>query len=162
MPVRGGCAWFHWHQPLALTAVLFVLYVNSGDPVYGTPYFAGLYTTYALCAWCWVLAILGLAAQRLTFATPLLAYANEAVLPFYVMHQTVLLTVGYVVVRWSIPDLAKWALIGGVSLAVCLGLYEFLIRRHNVLRFLFGMKPLVLKPTAQPSELFPLGKGSAG
>lgn len=72
-------------------------------------------------------------------------------LPFYIMHQTVLLTVGYWVVRWDIPDLAKWIIIVGSSLTICLALYEFLIRRNNVLRFLFGMKSL--QPASLPGAL---------
>jgi hypothetical protein len=33
-------------------------------------------------------------------------------------------------------------------------IYEFLIRRFNVMRFLFGMKPLRKQPTARPQEAF--------
>jgi hypothetical protein len=80
--------------------------------------------------------------QRLTFSTPFLKYANEAVLPFYILHQTVLLIVGYFVIRWDIPDLAKWLLIVLISFAIIMGLYERLVRRNNTLRFLFGMKSL--------------------
>jgi hypothetical protein len=74
-----------------------------------------------------------------------LFYANEAVLPFYALHQTVLLTVGFIVVRQSIPDLLKWAIIALGSFFACLALYELLIRRFNVLRVLFGLRPS-LKP----------------
>ncbi len=89
-----------------------------------------------------ILAFLGFGFKHLTHSKPSLAYANEAVLPFYVMHQTVLLCVGYFVVQWQIPDLVKYVLIAASSFPVILALYEFAIRRANVLRFLFGMKPL--------------------
>jgi glucan biosynthesis protein C len=62
------------------------------------------------------------------------------VLPFYIMHQTVLLCVGYYVTRWPIPDLVKALTISLSSFVIILGLYELLIRRINALRFLFGMK----------------------
>jgi hypothetical protein len=65
-------------------------------------------------------------------------------LPFYVLHQTVLLVVGYFVVQWAIPDVLKWAIISSSSLALILLIYDRLIRPHNVLRFLFGMRPLRL------------------
>jgi hypothetical protein len=93
-----------------------------------------------------MLALLGHGMQRLTFTNPFLRYANEAVLPFYVMHQSVLLAIGFYVVKWPIPDLAKYIIIGVTSFAVIIGLYEFLIRRHNSLRFLFGMRPLPKQP----------------
>ncbi len=132
-----------------LTAVMAVIYAQRGEPVYGTPYYTRLFAVYGLMSWCWILGFMGFAAQHLRFANPFLAYANEAVLPFYILHQTVLLTVGYWVVRWSIPDLLKWLTIAGLSLAICLALYEFLIRRYNVLRFLFGMKSQPRQPSPQ-------------
>ena len=63
-------------------------------------------------------------------------------LPFYILHQTVIMSVGYFVVQWAIPDLLKWLIIVPVSFAIIMALYEFLVRRYNVMRFLFGMKPL--------------------
>ena len=79
-------------------------------------------------------AIAGLNAVR----TPFLAHASEVVLPFYILHQTVILTIGWVVVRWAIPDLARWAVIAVVSLAATVAGCE-LVRRVSVLRVLFGM-----------------------
>jgi glucans biosynthesis protein C len=90
--------------------------------------------------------------QRLNFTNPALKYSNEAVLPFYILHQTVLLVVGYFIVQWAIPDVLKWVLIVVISFASIMGLYELLIRRHNFMRFLFGMKTLPKQTMAQPRE----------
>jgi len=95
-------------------------------------------------------ASLGFAMQYLTRNTPFLKYAGEAVLPFYILHQTVLLVIGYFVVQWAIPGLAKWAIIFTSSFIVIMALYEFLVRRINILRILFGMK--VLKASGIPSK----------
>jgi peptidoglycan/LPS O-acetylase OafA/YrhL len=125
-------------------------------PVFGSASFAVVNSLYALMGWFLLLAILGFGMHLLTKTTPLLQYANDAVLPFYILHQTVLFTVGYVVVQLPIPDLLKWVVIAAVSFGVCVGLYELLIRRINALRFLFGMKlqhhvPSVAgKPVAAP------------
>ncbi len=67
-------------------------------------------------------------------------YGNEAVLPFYILHQPVILNVGYFVIPLTIAAALKWAIIMPVSFVVIMVLYEFLVRRINVLRFLFGMK----------------------
>ena len=91
-------------------------------------------------AYLWILAFLGLARQHLNFNTPRLQHANEAVLPFYILHQPVLLSIGYFVVQWSIPDLAKYAIIEGGSFALIGVSYEYVVRRFNLLRALFGMK----------------------
>jgi peptidoglycan/LPS O-acetylase OafA/YrhL len=129
-------------------AQLFLLGLDEG-PTFGTWHYALGWGSRALGSWCCVLAALGFFRKHLNFNTPFLRYANEAVLPFYILHQTVLLCVGYFVVQWAIPDVLKWAVVLLVSFAIILLIYEFLVRRFNLTRFLFGMKPLV----KQPAEL---------
>jgi peptidoglycan/LPS O-acetylase OafA/YrhL len=109
-----------------------------------------------LIPWTFILTFLGFGTKHLNFNTPFLKYANEAVLPFYILHQTVLLSVGYFVVQWAVPDLVKWLSIASISFVIIMGLYE-LVRRNNILRFLFGMKPLrraeLLKQSAPVATL---------
>jgi len=141
---------------LALVAVLlvtiFTLYMLVGEPAYGTAQYTLLYSLYGLWAWCWVLAILGFGMKHLNFSTPVLQHANEAVLPFYILHQPVLLCVGYFVVQWAIPDLLKWMIIFPTSFVVIVALYELLVRRFNLMRFLFGMKSLARPVGLQTKE----------
>lgn len=129
---------------------LLVQVARQGLPLFGTADYRLLWGVRSLDAWLFVLAIVGFSAQHLRRPAAWLAYANEAVLPFYVLHQTVLLTVGYYVVRLPIADVLKWLIIMPTSFAVCLLLYELLIRRINWLRFLFGMKPLAKKTAVAP------------
>jgi glucans biosynthesis protein C len=144
-----------WRWPsLALGLVLFVigaiLYFGGGEPDFGTPRYTFLLGLRGLMSWCWVLAFVGLGMRYLDFSNAFVRYANEAVLPFYILHQTVLLCVGYFVVQWPIPDLLKWAIILLSSFTIIMVLYEFLVRRFNILRIMFGMKRLPKAPVAQP------------
>ena len=91
-------------------------------------------------AWSWLFAILGFGMRYLAFDRPILPYANEGVLPFFILHQTVLLGVGYFVMSWEIPDVLKWAVVFVSSFIIIIALYTLLIRRFDLLRFLFGMK----------------------
>jgi hypothetical protein len=91
-------------------------------------------------AWCWVLGIWGLAIRYLSFDRPFLRYINEGVLPFFILHQTVLLMVGFVIMGWEIHDGFKWILVFSVSFIVIIAVYLALIRKFDLLRFLFGMK----------------------
>jgi hypothetical protein len=111
-----------------------------------------IFSIYGLSSWCWILAIWGFGMQHLNFSTPSLRYANSAVLPFYVMHQTVLLVVGYFVVGWAVPDLLKFGVISLSSFVLILVVYELVVRRSNLPRVLFGMKPLrgAVQPTHSP------------
>ena len=111
----------------------------------------------ALASWAIILAILGFAMQHLTKQVPFLSYSNEAVLPFYILHQTVLLSVGYFVVQWHIPDLFKWLVIVPTSFAIIMGIYEYLVRRNNILRFLFGMKLLPAMPVHEARQALQAG-----
>jgi hypothetical protein len=85
--------------------------------------------------------MLSLGAKYLNFKNRVLAYANEAVLPFYIFHQTIILCVGWFVIRWNIGILPKYLIIAMMSFTLIMALYELLVRRFNVVRFFFGMRP---------------------
>jgi peptidoglycan/LPS O-acetylase OafA/YrhL len=96
-------------------------------------------------SWFWVVALLGLGRRYLNFNTKLLQYASVASYPFYLLHQTVLVTIGFYVVRLSAGMMEKFGVISTTSLIATIALYELLIRRNNVARFLFGLKPICSK-----------------
>jgi peptidoglycan/LPS O-acetylase OafA/YrhL len=95
-----------------------------------------------LFCWAILVALCGFANRHLRFSNGFLKYANEAVLPFYILHQTIILTVGYYVLRLDTRLWIEYLIITTISFIVIMALYEFLIRRINVLRFLFGLKML--------------------
>jgi glucan biosynthesis protein C len=149
--------WLSLPLGLVLAGSQFFLLTLQQYPAFGTWHNALGWGVRALGSWCFVLAILGFGRKYLNFNTPALKYSNEAVLPFYILHQTVLLCVGYFIVQWAIPDLLKWGIILVASFAIIMALYEFLVRRYNPMRFLFGMKlrpkgPLVLPQETAPSS----------
>jgi glucans biosynthesis protein C len=118
---------------LGLGFALIVLYVATSGST-------GVHED--LLSWCFVLAFLGFGMKHLTMRTPFLDYASEAVLPFYILHQTVLLSVGFFVMPTALPDGAKYLLTAVASFALIVGCYEFLVRPFDVMRVLFGMHPL--------------------
>jgi len=144
--------WLSLALVVSLLVILFGLYMVYGEPSFGSLLYAPFFTLWGLWSWSWVLAILGFGMKHLNFNKPFLSHANEAVLPFYILHQPVLLVIGYFVVQWAIPDLAKWMIIFVSSFAIVMVLYELTVRRFNVMRVLFGMKPLKKQPSVQASE----------
>ena len=82
----------------------------------------------------------------------MLRYSTEAAYPFYILHQTVIIGVAYVVCGWDWPAWVKFTVIVIVSLGLTLGLYEVAVRRWGPVRFLFGMKPRKRASTAAPAE----------
>jgi hypothetical protein len=93
-----------------------------------------------LLSWCWVIGLFGLGHRFLNFNNKFLAYGNEGVLPFYIMHHSVIYIIGYYVIQWSGNIVSKFLIISIISFAIIMSVYEILIRRFNLLRFLFGMK----------------------
>jgi len=102
--------------------------------------------------WLSVLGILGLGIQHLSAHNSRLNYAGEAVLPFYVLHQTVLLAVGYGVLQWNLPEVIEWGLIVTISFVIIMALYEFCVRRFKVMRVLFGMKAAAMPRAVRSSD----------
>jgi glucan biosynthesis protein C len=144
--------WISLVAGILLSLTVDPLWIALGDPDFGTWGFALGSGVYCLSAWCCLLAVFGLGFQHLTISKPFLRYANEAALPFYILHYTVIVGLGYFVVQWAIPDWLKFAFILTASFLATISLYEFGVRRHNVLRFLFGMKLAAKSPAVQPQE----------
>ncbi len=61
-----------------------------------------------LC-WACLVAIMGFAARYLRSSNRFLKYANDAVLPFYILHQTVILAIGFHVIRLDAPLWLEYA-----------------------------------------------------
>jgi len=93
-----------------------------------------------LLGWCWIIGLLGLGCRFLNFNNKFLAHANEAVLPFYILHHTVIYIVGFYIIQWSSNIASKFIMISIASFTIIMAIYEILIRRISLLRFLFGMK----------------------
>ncbi len=123
-----------------LTASL-ILFVPSGQsPVSdGTPY-AVVNWVRSFNSWTWLIAIVGFGGRRLNFETGFLLRAREAVLPFYILHQTVIVVLGYYLIAWSAQAPVKYLTLASSSFLIILLIYEFGVRRIKPLRFLFGMK----------------------
>jgi len=91
------------------------------------------------CAW--VIFFLYLAIRCFNSGAAWLSYANEAVLPFYVLHHVVVILLAFYVVQGSGGVLVKYLLIILPSFVIIVSLYALLVRPVDVLRVLFGMSP---------------------
>ena len=113
-----------------------------------------------LAGWAWIVAIIGFAGsiatrrrhrQDRTDTPPAAApeprwrraarYGNEAVLPFYLLHEPVIVAAAWFIVRWNAPVLAQYAALVAISFAATLALYDLAVRRFRPARLLLGMKP---------------------
>jgi glucan biosynthesis protein C len=91
--------------------------------------------------WSWILVLFAYAAQYLNKPSKGLAYSNRAVYPFYILHQTVTVVIGYYLMdlRWGFLPKAFVLVVGtfGISWLI----YDLIILRIPLLHPLFGLKP---------------------
>jgi hypothetical protein len=87
-----------------------------------------------------LLAILGFGSRYLGFTNRTLRYSNEAVLPFYIMHQTVIVAIGFLIADLSLGVMTKYLMLSVSSFVVIVSVYHLAIKRISALRVLFGMR----------------------
>jgi hypothetical protein len=113
-------------------AMILAVVTNTGGPVRAF--------LWAFDQWAWIVMLLGFARRLLNFDHPLRRYLTDAVFPFYILHQTVIVVAGHHLTRLGLPvGLEAAILVGGTTVA-CLAGYEA-VRRIGLLRPVFGLKP---------------------
>ena len=124
----------------AASAVIIALFVTLSPEVLTVPFWYVIVSTVvAFNGWCWVIAILGFGRRHLSFNHRFLETSNELVLPFYIVHQTIIVSIAFYVVSWNLIVIEKYVIIVLSSFAVICALL-FPISQINVLRFLFGIR----------------------
>jgi hypothetical protein len=93
-------------------------------------------------SWFWVAALLGYARHYLNFEVPLLRYAVEASYPIYLLHQTIIVLIGYFVIGLTATIGLKLCLIITTSTVLVITTYELVIRRTKAIRYMFGLRSL--------------------
>lgn len=93
-----------------------------------------------LMAWLPALALLGLAMRYLTASTRWQRYLTDAAFPVFVLHGPLLAASAYYLLQTPLPGIIQVLLILEVTAISAFGIYEYIVRRTPVTRFLFGAK----------------------
>jgi peptidoglycan/LPS O-acetylase OafA/YrhL len=91
-------------------------------------------------AWSCSITAIGFAKQYLNSNSPFRKTANEAIYPFYLLHQPVIVVAGYFTVQLDIAIIWKALIVVVSSFTMITATYWFLIRPFNLTRVIFGMK----------------------
>jgi glucan biosynthesis protein C len=110
------------------------------DPILGICF-------HCFVTWFLLVAILGFGRKALNSTNEVLRYASRAAYPCYILHQTVIVVIGFYVVQWNASLLFKFLVINVAATVTTILVYELLVKRTNVTRILFGMKPQAKKRT---------------
>ena len=121
------------------TAVALIEWQYPGDMV-APPVASAIYrTARAIHGWMTIVALLGLADRFLNHDHPWRKTLTEAVFPFYIIHQTVIVVVGWYLLPLALPQLAEFAILIAATVAGCWAFY-LIGRRFGWLRPLIGLR----------------------
>lgn len=100
-------------------------------------------------AWGAIIGLLGFAREHLHLDSPARRYLTEAIFPYYIAHQTIIVLVAYWLMPLRVGAAVEFAIILPGTLVGCAITYE-VGRRIRWLRPLVGLKPL---PARRPSTV---------
>jgi len=143
---------------LAETVISTILMFRI-SPLFASENIAGTFwdVSAIVLAWSCGLTAIGFSKQYLNKDSRFRKLANEAIYPFYLLHQPVIVVLGSVLVKLDISIGLKAAVILLSSFAITVAIYWFVIRPFNVCRVLFGMKAIKKAPAVSS-----LGTGLEG
>lgn len=93
-------------------------------------------------SWFTVITVIAFGQHYLNKPHRWLSKINEGLYPFYILHQTAIIWIGYYICQldWSISE--KYWAVSFLTLLSCLIFYVLIIKPFNISRFLFGMKSI--------------------
>ena len=94
----------------------------------------------AINCWTWLLVIFASADKKLSNPNRWLNHGNKASMPFYVIHQPVIVTLGFLITDLDWPILVKLFFLLVTSFIMIIIFYHFIISRVAFIQILFGMK----------------------
>jgi Acyltransferase family. len=143
-----------WHLAggvLAMLGLGVLIYMSpswvAGDPRAPAVTQAVRAVLWSFYIWSWLHVVLYLGLRWLNFPSRFQRYAQESVLPVYVISHPILLVIASFVVTWNLGLWPKFLVILVAVAGFTLVIYEFGVRRWPVTRLVFGLFPL---PVAEP------------
>lgn len=135
-----GQRWIMFILAFITTLIGFFLVRSGYDPSFGSLNHKLISIFRTFNSWVWVLTLLGWGSKHLFVRNRLLKYTGEAVLPFYILHQSVIVGIGFFIASWKADVFMKYLALSTSSFVSILLIYELVVRRLGFFRFLFGMK----------------------
>ena len=88
----------------------------------------------------WIFGVFGFGYKYLNKPSKTLSYLSQAAYPVYIIHMFVLYAAALFILPLEIPILLKFIGIVAFTGLACYLIYEFIIKRIDFLRPLFGLK----------------------
>ena len=96
--------------------------------------------TAVFLSWFWVITVIAYGQHYLNRPHPWLSKINAGLYPFYILHQTVIIVIGYYICQMSWSIGVKFWSVSLLTLISCVSFYTLCIVPFNIMRILFGVK----------------------
>lgn len=136
---RTNLSWF------LLSTILFIAWFNKPDISEYVSLEIRWQMYWAVCtlvSWTGLLAMLGYATYYLNHSPKWLRSANELIYPFYILHQTIIVVLGYYIIQWQASIPVKSLSLLFSALTVCIIVCWLLIKPFKLPRYLFGLRSI--------------------
>ena len=136
--------WLSLAAALTTYLILYTFYWRNWVDIEGTE--LSLYLVLKQSnRWFWLMTILAFAMQHLNIKSKYLAQANEMVYPFYILHQTIIVAIGFYMKDLPLAVGTKFTVISLGTFILCFILVRYVIMPVSWLRVPFGLKPVKKK-----------------
>jgi glucan biosynthesis protein C len=149
--VRRDWRWMFTGGATALGVVMAAIATGLGQEWLETPDSVGFFIVWgalSLAGWCLSVTFLALGMRFLDYTNRLLEHSMEIIMPFYLLHQPIIIAIAFYVVQWNLNLYLKALIVLTCSFAVTMVIVEALARGAKPLRTLFGMSPARKAPDA--------------
>jgi glucan biosynthesis protein C len=139
----------------ALLGLMATLALGQAEALFSipeTPSYRLFWGLASVDAWCWSIFMLSIGMRFLDFSNQWTRYGQEAIVPFYLFHQPVIVAVAFFVVQWQAGVAVKMLAVVIISFAITAAIYELIVRRLQPLRAIFGMKAAFNLPSVPLQE----------
>lgn len=142
-PVLATCVRWRWvGAVMGIAGYGFILAVelrlDGSTPRWVYPLYGA---AHAVQQWATIVALIGFAERHWNRDAPVRQMLTEAVFPFYLIHQTIIVLVAYWLIPAGLPGGAEFAILVTLTVVGCWSFY-LIGRRIPLLRPLIGLRPL--------------------
>ncbi|NIS80620.1 MAG: acyltransferase family protein [Anaerolineales bacterium] len=134
------------HLAIGIASTLFFFAIGAAGVAMdwavavGTPQFFLLWIVFSVNSWCWTLFVLNVGMRSLDFTNKWLQYGQQMIMPFFMVHQPVIVAIAFFVVQWNLGIFPKLVIVVVCSFLISIAFYELIVHRIKPLRVLFGVK----------------------
>ncbi|WP_078547696.1 hypothetical protein [Litchfieldia alkalitelluris] len=125
----------------AITIIGFLVwYYYFGYPLFSTNEYIYFGLLKALCCWYLLLSLMYIGFVHLNHQTEGLAIASKLLMPFYILHQPIIVAIAYLLRNSHIHVIGKYSILVVFSATLTILISHFIVLRLKWCRFLFGVK----------------------